>query len=77
MKILVISACSNASGEPDFALTEVECTKAEYDEGTHYEKAEDILLDEDYEGPFVHFDANDLKRMPKIREAIEQYLSPH
>ena len=74
MKITVISACHNANGEPDFAMTEVECTREQYDEGEHYEMAEEQLADNDYEPPFVHFDDMDRKRIPWLTNAVKKYL---
>jgi hypothetical protein len=54
--ITVVSACMSASGSPDFALTNVEVTHEEYENGIHYDLVEDRLNDAGYEEPFVHFD---------------------
>ena len=74
MKIVVITACHNANGEPDFALTEVEVTKEQYRLGVHYDKAEEKLRDNDYEKPMVHFDAVEAKRLPWLIEGVKKYL---
>ena len=74
MKIVVITACHNANGEPDFAWTEVHVTKKQYAEGEHYDKAERKLLDNDYEKPMVHFDAVEAKHLPWLVEGVKKYL---
>ena len=38
--LTVVTACLNAGGTPDFALTEVEVTHAEYANGVHCDLAE-------------------------------------
>lgn len=54
-----VVACFNASGEPDFYFCKVECEQDKYNEGTHYELAEDAAEGEGYSGPMVSFDEND------------------
>ena len=39
-KLTVVTACLNAGGTPDFALTEVEITHVEYANGFHCDLAE-------------------------------------
>jgi len=55
-KIIVVAACHNASGEPDLAIVAVSATENEIKNGDHYEKAEEKLLDDDYDEPIVMFD---------------------
>ena len=71
-RITVVAACHNASGCPDFALTVVEATQAEIDNGDHYDKARDQLLDNDYEPPFVFFDEDEMPAF--LLPAVKKYL---
>jgi hypothetical protein len=59
MLIKCVVACVNASGESDFYFCRVTCSPDEYDEGAHYEIAEDAASSEGYDGPMVVFDEND------------------
>lgn len=59
MTIRCVVACTNASGSPDFVAIQLECTKKQYDEGTHYEWAKEWAKSEDYERPMVVFDEHD------------------
>jgi hypothetical protein len=54
--IVIWSACRNSEGYPDIIQTDVRCTQDEIDDGDHYEMAEEALIEDNYEGPFVHFD---------------------
>ena len=74
MKIRIITACHDASGCPDFAWTVVDVSKSEIDNGDHYETAETELKDRGYEGPFVHFDQDDAKKVPWLTAGVKQYL---
>ena len=74
MKIRIITACHDASGCPDFAWTVVDVSKSEYDNGAHYEAAEALLQERGYEGPFVHFDQEDGKKVPWLADGVKQYL---
>jgi len=58
-KLSVVTACLNAGGIPDFALTEVEVTHEEYANGVHCDLVEERLVEEGYEEPFLHFDGLD------------------
>lgn len=58
MKIKVIVACENASGEPDFHYCTVVCTKEDYEQGFHYQVAEYQAKEEGYT-PFLAYDEND------------------
>jgi hypothetical protein len=51
----VISACMTRAGLPELALSEVEVTPEEYENGVHYALAERRLFAAGYEEPFVHF----------------------
>jgi hypothetical protein len=59
VNIKCVVACINASGESDFYFCQVACSPEEYDEGAHYEAAENLAATEGYEGPMVTFDEND------------------
>lgn len=54
--ILVAVACRNASGMADMPVFHVPITEEEYALGVHYDKAEALAADADYERPFVCFD---------------------
>jgi len=60
MILKCIIACHNASGKPDLAFVKVQCNQAQYDEGQHYEAAQDWARQDNYEPPFVVFDENDV-----------------
>lgn len=57
--IKCVVACWDCSGASDFYACRVTCSKADYDEGGHYEIAENAARGENYEGPMVVFDEND------------------
>lgn len=57
--VTVVSACRASDGRPTFALTEVEVTHEEYENGVHYDLVEDRLKDAGYEVPYLHFDETD------------------
>ena len=59
MLVKIVTACRNASGEPDFYFCIVECSSEDYEDGVCYDTAEDEALGEGYEGPFVSFDEFD------------------
>jgi hypothetical protein len=68
----VVTACLNASGAPDLALTEVEVTHDEYADGVHCELVEDQLVVAGYEEPFVHFDDGPAAHL--LVPVVRQYL---
>lgn len=70
--IAIVTACRNASGTPDFALTEVEVTPADIANGVHYYLAEADLLEAGYEEPFAHFDEDESPAF--LHPAVRQYL---
>jgi hypothetical protein len=57
--IKVVTACHNANGESDFALTVVKATEGQIEAGDHYDMARESLQERRYEGPFVHFDEDE------------------
>jgi hypothetical protein len=67
----VVSACINAAGLPDFALSTVDRTPGD-DLGVDYDLLEDDLRQRGYECPFVHFDETDAPAF--LIPAVEQYL---
>ena len=70
-RILVISACMRRYGTPDFALNEVEVSQDEYENGVHYDRAEERLFADGFEEPFVHF--GDSEAPPFLIPAVRQY----
>ena len=74
--VAVVTACMTRDGLPDFALTEVEVTPEEFDNGVHFYLVEARLSEGGYEEPFVHFDDQEAPAFPI--PAVRQYhgLSP-
>ena len=70
--ISIVSACMRVDGTPHLALTEVNVTQEEAENGIHYFLTEAELLDAGYEEPFVHFD--DSEAPPFLLAAVMQYL---
>jgi hypothetical protein len=70
-RLTVVTACLNATGMPDFALTEVEITHEEYANGVHCDRVEEQLRQHGYDEPFLHFD---LDAPPFLVPAVKQYL---
>ena len=62
----------NSNGSPGFAITEVEVTQEEEDNGVHYTLAEAHLLERGYEEPFVHFDEGEAPDF--LHAAVRQFL---
>ena len=54
-----VVACRNANGEPDFFPCTVNASQEQYDEGEHYDEAEQIAAEQGYEKPFLVYDEND------------------
>ena len=71
--ITVVTACMRADGTPDFALTEVEVTTEEAENGIHYYLVEADLLEAGYEEPFVHYDEDESPAF--LFPAVKQYLA--
>lgn len=59
MNIKVAVACSDSAGTPSFFITTVAVTQEEYDDGFHYELAQDDAIEEGFESPFVCFDESE------------------
>jgi hypothetical protein len=76
--ITVVSACMNANGCPDFAVTEVEVTHDEYENGVHYDLADAQLAEAGYEEPIVHFDSFEAPAflLPAVRRYLRLSASP-
>ena len=70
--ITIVTACMNADGTPDFALTIVEVTQEQIENGIHYYLAEAELLQAGYEEPFVHFDQDEAPAF--LHPAVRQHL---
>lgn len=71
--ITIVTACMKRDGNPTFALTTVEATAEQIEEGIHYYFAEAELLDEGYEEPFVHFD--DSESPAFLHPAVQKFLA--
>lgn len=70
--VTVITACMTLAGLPDFALTEVEVTPDEFDNGVQYDLVETKLNEAGYEEPFVHFAEHEAP--PFLVSAVKHYL---
>jgi hypothetical protein len=71
--ITIVTACMRSDGLPDFALTEVEVTQEEFENGVHYVLAEERLDDRGYEEPYVHFDEHEGPSF--LHRAVREYLT--
>jgi len=78
MKVTIIAACTNASGEPDFTSVTVDVSKEQYENGEHYDLAGKKLLNNGFDEPFVLFDARDVKALcwGKIKKALADTFQP-
>jgi hypothetical protein len=65
-------ACMRSSGLPTFAITHVEVTEEQHENGIHYYLAEADLLVAGYEEPFVHFAEGEMP--PFLLPAVQDYL---
>jgi hypothetical protein len=70
--IAIVSACMRGDGTPTFAYHILEVSSQDVDNGIHYYLAEAQLLEEGYEEPFVHFDAQEAP--PFLHEAVRHFL---
>jgi hypothetical protein len=70
--VTMVTACMNADGMSDFAVTTVAVTEEEAANGRHYELAEIQLLQSGKEEPFVHF--SDSERPEFLLPAVCAYL---
>ena len=71
--ITIVSAVIRQDGLPDFAVTQVEVTQAEFEVGIHLYLAEADLLEAGFEEPFVHFPQG--KGPPFLLPAVQEYLN--
>jgi hypothetical protein len=71
--VTVVSAVMRADGFADFAITQVEVTPEEYDNGVHYLLVEESLAERGYEEPWVHFD--ELEAPAFLHPAVKDYLN--
>ena len=71
--VAVVSACMRSDGLPDFAITEVEVTAEQAENGLHYYLVEAELLEAGFEEPFVHFAEEESPAF--LFPAVKQYLS--
>jgi hypothetical protein len=71
-RVTVVTACMRSDGLPHFAVTDVEVTSEQIENGIHYYFAEAELLQNGYEEPFVHF-ADD-ERPPFLLPAVQQHI---
>lgn len=55
----MVLACTNASGEPDFAFVKVQCTDEQCDECDDSSRAIEWAEENDYEAPFVVFNCEE------------------
>jgi hypothetical protein len=72
LRVTLVTACMTAPGLPAFAMTEVEVTQDEIDNGIHYYLAEADLLQAGYEEPFVHFTMDEAP--PFLFPAVKEFL---
>ena len=70
--VTIVSAVMRPDGFADFALTEVEVTREEYENAIHLYLAEADLLEAGFEEPFVHFPEGEAP--PFLLPAVRQYL---
>ncbi len=70
--ITVVTACMRSDGLPDFALSQVEVTQEEAENGIHYDRVEAKLLQAGYEELFVHFDQDEAPLF--LLPAVQEYL---
>jgi hypothetical protein len=71
----IVSACMRQDGLPAFALTEVQVSQEEVDNGVHFDLAEAQLLRQGYDEPFVHFPEQEAP--PFLHDAVRRHLRQH
>lgn len=57
--VKVIVLCTNSEGAPEFHTCTPDVTKAEYDNGVHYDLAKENAESNGYTGPMIAFDKAD------------------
>jgi hypothetical protein len=73
-RVTIVTACMRRDGLSDLALTEVEVTPEEFENGIHYDRAEVHLHAAGFEEPFVHFEERD-EAPAFLVPAVRQYLA--
>jgi hypothetical protein len=58
MLLRCVVACQGWNG-PSLYFVKVSCTEAQYENGKHYQAAEEHAKEMDYDGPMVTFDDHD------------------
>jgi hypothetical protein len=71
-RVILVSACMRSNGLPAFSLHEVEVTPEEFANGVQYDLAEQQLLADGFEEPFVHF--TDSEGPSFLVPAVQQHL---
>jgi hypothetical protein len=71
--VTIVSAVMRPDGLPDFAVTQVEVTPDQYEDGIHLYLAEADLLTAGFEEPFVHFP--DCEAPPFLLPAVKKHLA--
>ena len=71
--VTIVTACMRANGLPTFAMTTVRVTPDDYENGVHILLAEERLLAEGYEEPFVHFPETEAP--PFLLPAVKAFLA--
>src|SRR5271155_1605698 len=72
--LAVVTASMNSTGSPEFVYNQVEVTHEEYENGIHFIMVEDLLADDGYEEPWVHFDEVEAPSflIAAVKEAVAQ-----
>ena len=73
---VVAVICRNASGEPDFVVARVKASKADQNNGVHYDRAIEQAEGQGYQGDFTAFDQDEADRLAKGMKAF-RWLSRH
>ena len=68
----VVSACINAAGRPDFALSTITFPSSGPNPDFSFDALEDDLRERGYECPFVHF--VETEAPPFLIRAVRRYL---
>lgn len=64
-------ACRDTSGFATMFVKDVIVTPLEYDNDEHFEKAKDAACDQEYSGPFVCFEAEEIMALKSVIELFE------
>ena len=71
--VKVAVACRNANGGPDFYITTVFVSQADYDLGEHYDLAEEKAEKAGYEGPFLSYDDSEHDSIISAAQQLQNY----